>query len=285
MNETDIIAHLYPFANIGERTTKAIKASSRYVPPLIEFTERHYDRHERESTEPSANPDASAYDYLPRLELRFSDIPRTSRGVVIGSDPDCDVVLPYRGISGRHFCLTFDSADRLIVKDLGSLMGTEVTYDDEGEGKRSNFCWIVGGHKIPNEKRIVISVHHTVSFYISVPHHDTTSPEHADRVSRFLRGAASTEDLLGDLALPNRPGTELPTGTHTPGQGGIYLKKKLGQGTFGSVTHLWDVSTGREFALKEPTIVAARRQQVRKEWKQEARIMGQISHVSTLTCH
>ncbi|KAF0318441.1 hypothetical protein GQ607_014359 [Colletotrichum asianum] len=276
--QTDIIAQLYPVANVGERTTKAIKASSRYAPPLVEITEQHYDRNERQSTEPPVEPSASAYDYLPRLELRFSDIPRTSHGVVVGSDPECDFVLPYRGISSRHFCLTFDRAGRLVVKDLGSLAGTEVTYGDEGHGKRANFCWIVGGHKIPNEKHIIISVDQTISFHISVPYHDITSPEHAARVTRFLHGAASAEDLFSDLALPNRPGTELPTGTHTPGKGGIFLKRNLGQGSFGSVTHLWDVSTGREFALKEPTVDAARRQHLREEWEREAHIMRQTSH-------
>ncbi|KAI8272564.1 protein kinase [Colletotrichum sp. SAR11_57] len=84
--EGDIIAYLHLFADIGRRTTNAIEASSRYAPPLIEFTERSFDR-----------------------------------------------------------C-------RLIVKDSVSLMGTEVTYDDEGHGKRSNFCCIIGGYKIPNEK-------------------------------------------------------------------------------------------------------------------------------------
>ncbi|KAJ5007381.1 hypothetical protein K4K57_010796 [Colletotrichum sp. SAR 10_99] len=166
---------------------------------------------------------------------------------------------------------------RLIVKDLGSLMGTEVTYDDEGHGKRSNFCWIIGGHKIPNEKHITISVGHTISFFISVPYHDITSPEHVDRVSHFLRGAAPTEVLFDGLALLDRPGTELPTGMHTPGKGEIYLKTKLGQGAYGSVTHLWDVSTGRELAHKGPTVVAARRLHVRREWEKEARFMGQVS--------
>jgi hypothetical protein len=43
-----------------------------------------------------------------------------------------------RGISFHHFALTFDEQNRFIVKDLGSFCGTEVTYDKQGQGKRSD---------------------------------------------------------------------------------------------------------------------------------------------------
>jgi hypothetical protein len=56
-----------------------------------------------------------------------------------------------------------------------------------------------------------------------------------------------------------------------------HLKQEtLGNGTFAVVRHLWDVSTGLEYAYKEPR---DKRRFDRKLWKKEADIMGQISHV------
>ncbi|KAK9438330.1 protein kinase [Metarhizium brunneum] len=103
--DNDIIAYLYPHDNPDENVTEAIKANPQYAPPLLQRTEdrhslrRRRDCRERESTEPPENPGASAVDYLPNLVIRFSDVPRTDKGLVFGSNPDCDVVLDIPGVS------------------------------------------------------------------------------------------------------------------------------------------------------------------------------------------
>ena len=217
-----------------------------------------------------------------RLEIKFSDIPRTSHGIVFGCQSDSDVVLPnLKGISKHHFSLTFDDANRLIVRDWGSLLGTEVTYDGEGRGKRSNFQWIVGGDPNPHKKTSIrITVHDTVEFQIVAAHHDLTSPNYIAKVHWFRQGTATAEDLFRDLDIPQRQDTELPTEAHTPGSGEIHLRKEIGEGSYGVVTHFWNVSSGSEYALKEPTARAIRKRQVNYDaWRKEARIMGQISHV------
>ncbi|RSL95058.1 hypothetical protein CDV31_014072 [Fusarium ambrosium] len=70
-----------------------------------------------------------------------------------------------------------------------------------------------------------------------------------------------------------------PTGVNTPGTGDIYVKKRLGEGSFGEVSHLWNVNTGQEYALKKPSENAMKRGDVNiAAWLREVRIMRQVSH-------
>ncbi|KAM3549399.1 hypothetical protein ARSEF4850_008879 [Beauveria asiatica] len=121
-------------------------------------------------------------------------------------------------------------------------------------------------------------VPNVISFQIVVPFHAITSPTYIDKVNRFRQGTATAEDLLDDLGLSNLR-TRPCTGAHTPDTGEIHLRKKLGEGSFGVVTHLWNVSTGDECVVKTPTLKAIQKRKVNEEaWHREARIMGQISH-------
>lgn len=306
MEGADLIACVYPHEDVGEFGEKAIIASWLGVPPRRQQRARY-----RESAEPlpgdAVTPgvddlprldDLSRLNYLPHLEVRFSDIPRTDYGVVFGSSPACDVVLDDPHVTGCHFSITFDHLNRPIVRDWGSLVGTEVTYtrpiaQDQGSregttvtyvhggsGARSDFRWIVGGHRVPQEATsIIINIPQTVSFRICVAHHDITSRAYIDSVNSFRQGTATAEDLFNDLSLPRRV-TELPSGAKKPGKGKLYLRKLLGQGAFGVVNHVWSVSKGCEFALKEPTAEAIAAGRVDKAvWEREARLMGQVSHV------
>lgn len=284
MENANVIARVYagPHDN-KRRASTAIKASKRYVVTHYEEEDTvQYGRYDRAATELPDDDNATAHLDMPHLEIKFSDIPRTSHGIVFGCDPDSDVVLPnLKGISKHHFSLTFDDANRLIVRDWGSLLGTEVTYDGDGRGIRSNFRWIVGGDQNPEEKTtILIKIHRTVEFQVVAAHHNVDSPEYIAKVRQFRQGTATAEDLFRDLDVPQRPDTELPTGSHTPGRGEIHLRKEIGEGSYGVVTHFWNVSDGSEYALKEPTARAIRKRQVNyDEWRKEARLMGQISHV------
>ncbi|KAK1657740.1 kinase-like domain-containing protein [Colletotrichum godetiae] len=201
----------------------------------------------RESTEPLQDPGLSALDYLPRLLIGFSDIPRTDKGLIFGSNKNCDIQLPFPGVSNIHFSLTFDEFNRPIIKDLNSLRGTQITYT--GKGRAS------GG--ISNGSLAIVT-----------QPHDIQSPEYIDGVRRFRQGTAATEDLLEDLGLSYPP----TRGAQTPGTGDISLRKTLGEGAFGVVTHLWNVSTGEER-------VAIQNGQFNPgTWKREAYIMSLVSH-------
>ncbi|KAF5024768.1 hypothetical protein F66182_3146 [Fusarium sp. NRRL 66182] len=283
--EHDIIARLYPHNDSKKWASNAIEENPRHAPPLLQpvrdqpNSRRRRSRRERGSTEPPENPSASALNYLPSLVVRFGDAPRTNRGLIFGSNPKCDVVLDYQGVSNVHFSITFDDYNHPIVQDLGSLMGTQVTYNGDGEGARSDFRWIVGGHQIPEEKKnIVVTVPDAVAFQIVVQTHDIRSPAYVGKVARFKQGAATTEGILKDLGLSNPP-TRPRTGTHSPGTGEINLKKKLGEGSFGVVLHLWNVSTGEERAMKTPSPRAIQNDQVdHGAWEREAYIMGLVEH-------
>lgn len=142
MSDPDLIARVYPYKDTGKHVRKAFRKSSYYAAPLIPPSEPQaaYAHGERASTEPPDSVDVPDYYYLPCIELRFSKIPRSHRGIVFGTDPDSDVVLPNcKGVGYHQFTLTFDDANRLIVKDWGSFIGSEVTYNGEGRGRRRGF--------------------------------------------------------------------------------------------------------------------------------------------------
>ncbi|KAL2758158.1 hypothetical protein ACRALDRAFT_1092158 [Sodiomyces alcalophilus JCM 7366] len=279
MDDADHIAYIYPVQHSWKLAEKAIRNTPGHRPPQIvePKPKAQYSRRARELTAPPE--DAPASSILPCIELKFSRIPRTDRGIVFGSSPNSDVVLPYEGVSGCHFSITFEDTNNLIVKDWGSLMGTEVTYNGQGNGKRRKFQWIVAGHRaLSGMNDIVVIVQDVISFQIVVAGYDTRSQECAKKVRLFRQGKATAEDLFGDLELVGE--TRRPTGTHTPGTGPIYLKKTLGEGSFGVVTRYWNVSTGEEFAVKKPSAQVVRSRSVNKTaWMNEARVMKQVSHV------
>lgn len=113
----DLIACLYPFGDkCAKESDDVIKSKAnrlRYVEPSLSpslpLAEDPYNSCcERQPTQEPE--ECNHWDY-PRLELRFSYGPKTSYGFVFGCDENCDVVLPeMRGISSRHFTLTFDNS-------------------------------------------------------------------------------------------------------------------------------------------------------------------------------
>lgn len=260
--------------------------SSRYVQPRPRPSlAPRLDRYTRRDRQPTQEPEdhGEKLDHKACLELRFSHGPQTRHGLVLGSDPLSDIVLlNVPGISFHHLAITFDQHNRPIVQDLGSLHGTEVTYDSEGKGVRSDFVWIIGGHDVPRKKQsIIIKIHKDFKFLLVVYHHEITSEQYIDSVNGFRQGTSDADHLFDRLDLRSRPQTERTSRTHTPGSGPIHLRKKLGQGAFGVVNHCWDVSTGDEYALKEPSEKAIKKNKVDvSAWKKEARVMGRISHVS-----
>ncbi|KAK3935962.1 hypothetical protein QBC46DRAFT_346060 [Diplogelasinospora grovesii] len=265
MADTDVIARVYPFNKYEKYAREAIENSSRYLPPKVKLTEpreTHLSRSARESTEPPERNREVNLDELPYLEVRFSDVPRTSAGLVFGTDPTCDVVLSMKGISRRYFALTYkkkfpDGYHRLIVRDLGSTYGTIVTYDKKGDEPRSNFDWIIDGFELPNRTEdIIVQPHEHLKFRVI--------------------GAADTEDLLGGLRLKSGPATERNTGAHTPVvKRPILLPMRwIGLGTFGAVSRHWNVSTGEEYAYKRPLGETYDK----KYWEKEINIMENISN-------
>lgn len=283
MYDSDVIAYLFPVEGQGrDGATEAIDMSlnrSRRRDSLLELAPETHSHFVREATEQPEEEDD--HERRPCLVLRFSNPPKTRRGLVAGRSPHADLVLPkLPGVSWYHFALTFDEEKCLIVKDLGSTVGTRVIYDGE-EGQRGHGVdWSARGPGLVEGKAPVIKVVGKLQFKLVVPDHDTTSQTYLDNVAQFVQGTAAAEDLFSDLNIISRTQTELPTSgeAHTPSTqipGPILWKKELGRGSFAVVSYAWDVTSRAEYALKEPLPGK------RGDWKREAEIMKGISHVST----
>ena len=296
--DNDLIAQVFPYNDKPGGPTFALDAildsanTSRFVGPRLSFPQPK-PRRSRCSRSPTAEPTEEGNDddglgYSPHLELRFSHGPRTGTGFIFGTDPDtCDVFLPaVQGISQHHFALTFennfaDSAEyRLVLRDF-STFGSAVTYDGHGRHFRRNFRWILNGHEtLTRNTNIVIEICAKLKLLIRIPYPESLVCR--DKISQFLQGTAGPEALFGALDVLNHPDTEPPSGSRTPGTGPILIRhRELGQGSYGVVTHLWDVSSAAQYALKEPTKRAIEEKKVNiKNWMREAKLLGRVSHVS-----
>jgi len=213
--------------------------------------------------------------------LTFSNGPKGGLGVLFGCFAGTsDIVLPdLKGLSGLHAYLTFDAQKRLILRDCSTL-GTIVTYDGQGGEKRRSFDWILGGHGFPDRVKKIIEFHPLLKFLIVVYKHEKHRDQYFSNIDRFHADVAASNDLpFGGLGLESRISTEVPSGTQTPSQDSILVERgTIGEGAFGVVKLVWDVSTGIEYASKGP-----HRKYFNKnpeKWRAEVDMMKQISHVS-----
>lgn len=244
--------HCYIFPVEGKGKDGAMDAihmplnSSRFVPPrrrddLFEPHKTHSSFGREATEQPEAEEDAQ--ECRPCLELRFSKPPKTRRGLVAGRCPQADLVLPkLKGVSWCHFALTFDDLDCLIVRDLGSTVGTRVIYDGEDGERGHGVDWSARGPDFVKGKAPVIRVLGNLQFELVVPDHELTSQTYLDNVAKFCQETAAADDLCSDLKLQSRTHTELPT----PGEactpsahilGPILWKKEIGWGAFAMVNY------------------------------------------------
>ncbi|KUI73411.1 hypothetical protein VM1G_08980 [Cytospora mali] len=291
---------------------------SRYIEPLLEDRSQHpsqapedgaYDddssddnSNDDNSNDDNSNDDNSQqleetsklpdYDYSPGLQLRFDDERKNRVGIVFGTSLNADIVLPTRTSLkrlGQFQCaLTFDDQGRLILRDLQSrrrnnIGGTAVTYKGQGGDKRRSFTWILSGASFTGRNQpIVIELHDTIKIGIVVAPHDIHSPLYKDNVTQFRRGpAANVDDLVfGGLGVQSMGSTAMQSGAQTPSTDAILLNDgELGRGAQAAVIRVWDVSTGNEFASKNPL---SRWSQGRL--KEEVDIMKQITHENIVQC-
>ncbi|KAK5683749.1 hypothetical protein LTR17_027236 [Elasticomyces elasticus] len=144
----------------------------------------------------------------------------------------------------------------------------------QNHSQRRHFTWILGGHEAPDKtKSIVIRLHTALNFQIVVA--KPTSPDiYFENVDEFLGETAIANDLpFGAVGIRSDASTAALSGTHTLEQDPILLEQEtLGRGAYGVVTRVWDVSTGREYALKRFTNLD------KSDWEKEASLMRQSPH-------
>ena len=296
----DLIASLYPYDERDQKNGNARKAIDKTEnrPRRVEPRRQPIELLGRQSRETTAPPDDENYDGKsgpgdddPGLELRFSHGPKGGHGFVLGTDASsCDIVLPplehpRNGqflVSRQHCYITFDEHRRLIVQDISS-RGTIVTYHGKGGQKRRGFTWIIGGHKVPDEKEaIVIEIAPKLRFQIIVSKEHPKRDLFFDNVDQFRdKIAANDEFPFGALGINSALSTATASGRDTPKRrdnsspDDILLKQgKLGEGAFSVVSRVWDVSTGLEYASKKFRNLKV------SDWRKEADVMRKISHVS-----
>lgn len=286
MSDTDLIARLYPCTDKFGYARYAIEHSSQHQPARSSRTtdlDAKWNRGDRESTEP---PEVTHGDEdLPCIELRFSSPPPDSRGFTCGSSDTCCFHTPLQGVSRFHCALTYKQIGGryyLIVRDLNSSYGTKVTYDKKGDELRRKFDWIIGGHKYPqNLKPVIIRLTRNLYFRVVVTDQDTTSPAYVTNVERFLQGSADADALLGGLEIQSGLPTILNSLPQSPTAKPILIDlARLGHGSFGMVTRMWNVSTGEEYARKRPI---SEKEYNKEGWEKEIDLMRLVKHVRELS--
>ncbi|KAI0976494.1 kinase-like domain-containing protein [Xylaria arbuscula] len=279
MGDTDLIAQVYPLPGRHFDTVQqAIQSNPQCKPPKCTRPEPESSYESRSTRESTELPEEFDPDYYHTLELRFSYTPKSSTGLIFGKDKDaCDVILPSHisGISKRHFALTYktfeDGRPRLLIRDLGSRIGSSVAYDKAKTPRRRGFDWILDGYEYPNKcTSFTIELFEDFEFMFIVCHQAINSPAYIHNVQEFSHGTLDAGDLLSNTKIDQGPDTE----GQTPGYGSTLMPSKMiACGAQGDVQLCWDVSSGAEYACKYP-----RGPSMRSNWEKEATIMRSVTH-------
>ena len=234
-----------------------------------------------------------------RLILTFDGRPKDPlRGWQFGTNPQTsDILLGHRGtpgVSARHFCIGIDKDSRVVLRDTSSF-GTSVGYDGQAQYEvRRNFTWILSVEPESSVPlgQIVVYVPGTSKFALKIqfPNHRRREPDYLSNLHDFIKTAKAALPPVTDLGLGSNTTTAAPSQPRTPCQAPIYVNLSLiGQGEFGAVHRVFDVSTGKIYAGKRfhppsGSGVKGKRKLGHNKWmngvRNEMNIMKENPHVS-----
>lgn len=176
----DIIAWLVPTTHhswadkstqLPENASRTISSTSAYPylsSRLSDLTHHHSER---------------------AIQLTFSQPPKRPGSFILGTDPrTCDIVLPsLEGISKQHCAISFDAQSRLVLSDF-SERGTQVWYDWECNGDRTDYSWVLSSgcsDEFPSMvQRIIVDIQ-GVRFQVVVNDHCADWNAFREQVDRF----------------------------------------------------------------------------------------------------
>jgi hypothetical protein len=239
-----------------------------------------------------------------QLQFTFDKPPKNPQlGWVFGSDrKTCDILIGSKqgGVSGSHFRITFDANGRLVLIDMSTL-GTAVSYGPQArKEKRKNpqkrkpsrqrdrsndFTWILFPEVY--DKRIVIgegipSLPKATIIAISVENmeprteshnakYETLKTAYLDQVHRMIPFGLNIDSHISTAGQ-----TELPSPTRQR-QRPIWIDgEDIGNGQFGAVYKVQNVSTGAVYAAKS---LFRTGKSYEARWDREVAILRSISHV------
>lgn len=234
-----------------------------------------------------------------RLELSFDHLPQSTKGLILGSDCECDIVLPVLPcIEPRHCAITFDDEGHLTLRDLGSKARTSVSYErkdtktafigyhsamplykvgdaDSAEGQsRSSFTWILSDNAfIKNQQpNITICIGSHIRLRIVPVDHAIDSSNYLKKTHQFRGGCKEAAGLLN----AQRYNQHMSAGAKTKTEDPIFVQSRVGEGAFGKATHYWNVSSGEVYVVKTST----EKNPDRDLWRQETTALLRSKHVS-----
>lgn len=215
------------------------------------------------------------------LAIRFNQS-HGHDGVMFGSSESADIFLTdHRIISRNHCFITFDESNQLYLYDK-SQDGTRLRYDSTPVARRRrDFKWLLNTpQSLSGQLPLTLEITYEIMFKVVLQTYNTESQEYADLVSLF-RGKVSSELPR----LPREAETMHPSRNRTPPtQGGsVYLVKEVGEGAFGKVKRVWNVSTGEVYALKVPSWRDFTPVDTQK-WTREIDIMKGNEHDHIIKC-
>lgn len=242
-------------------------------------------------------------DYSPCLRVGFDTKRKNGSSIVFGTCKDrCDIVIRGRdsleGLAAVHCAIAFNADGQLILRDLQDAAGqrrgknksrfprgTMVAYNGKGENKRRcGFTWILSGGEFPERNQpMIISLHQNLQFQIIVAKPNVYSPLYKDNVDLFRSGlVTSTDELVarqlgigGWSATAGSRYVGLLTNTSTLSRDAILLPADdVGQGSFGKVHSVWNVSTGQYYARKR-----AHEKSHYRDLINEINILASLTHV------
>jgi serine/threonine protein kinase len=245
---------------------------------------------------------AREYDSAHRIQLRFDrDLRNPAKGYGFGTkDNVCDIQLGGRGVikgvGGNRFHITFSEQGDLIL-NVHSTHGVAVSYNSQAENEiRHQFTWRLD-FKTEDDRQWDVEVHVPnkmgLAFKINLATHHTCQAEYEAKLNKFIANSRNPLSRMNALDVETPGASEIPSATlspREPPEPPIYIhERSLGNGSFGAVDMVVDVSTGFKYARKRFLVPPWERDQKRRErqkerWlgtvRKEIRIMRSYPHVS-----